>query len=118
MKRDYETLIDKSNKDYEKRLEKSRKRSAKALIPLIFLFLIAIFSSIYNGFTWDRLILFGVIIFCIYISVRNRRILKQNKSDVTFKTEYLEMGNNTDEYGLIDNNDYESGLIDEDTRDL
>lgn len=119
MKKDYESLLDQSEQLYEKRIYKSRKRSGKALILYIILLLLSIVACFTNGFTPDRLIVIGIFVFCIFISVRNKRIINKTKDNVSFKTEYMEDMDNNSEDGYIDNDSYISENDgDDDTRDL
>ena len=78
-------------KDYENRLYKNRKRSARGLYFYVILLILTVVSTIINGFTWQRLFLFGAFIFIIAIALHNKKVLK--KEDVVFKTEYMEKEN-------------------------
>lgn len=64
-------------KDYENRLYKNRKRSARGLYFYVILLILTVISTIINGFTWQRLFLFGAFIFIIAIALHNKKVLKK-----------------------------------------
>ena len=105
-----EEILDKYEEKYEKNRKKSRKRSSKALIWYIILSLLTVYIIIKNGFSMARLAILLSLGFCIFVSIRNRKILK--KEEVMFATEYLEDEKQAESEEITDNG--EVYVLDED----
>lgn len=83
----FDEYLEEDDKRYKASIKKSRRKSARKLFLYIFMIILAIIIIIINGFSIGRLLLVLSFAFCIFISNRNRIILKE---EVVFPTEYLE----------------------------
>lgn len=112
-----EELYDEYEKLHNNSIMRSRKFSSKFLKLYIFLFIMTIFVIVCNGPSLENIVLLLTFIFCIGMSVHNKKKLSP---DVTFKTEYLENLQSEEPKSVDDteyNDDYSEGYIDDENKE-
>lgn len=112
-----EELYDEYEKLHNNSIMRSRKFSSKFLKLYIFLFIMTIFVIVCNGPSLENIVLLLTFIFCIGMSVYNKKKLSP---DVTFKTEYLENLQSEEPKSVDDteyNDDYSEGYIDDENKE-
>ena len=112
-----EELYDEYEKLHNNSIMRSRKFSSKFLKLYIFLFIMTVFVIVCNGPSLENIVLLLTFIFCIGMSVYNKKKLSP---DVTFKTEYLENLQSEEPKSVDDteyNDDYSEGYIDDENKE-